>query len=61
MTEPRNLITDAIEEVARRIGGFAADMRAQGIHVGINGVCPVDGQDWPCPHERGLDDEETNR
>lgn len=40
-------ISEAFQEVRRRVGGFAAEMRAQGIHVGINGRC-VCGTPWPC-------------
>lgn len=38
------------------VGGFAADMRAQGIHVGLGqpGRCVTCDLPWPCPSSSGL-------
>lgn len=44
--------------VQRGVRGFVADMRAQGIHVGIGtgqaAVCATCSADWPCPDARLL-------
>jgi hypothetical protein len=48
----------ALLQVQRGVRGFIADMRAQGIHVGVGTgqavVCAVDGLEWPCPDARRL-------
>lgn len=40
----------AVARVREGVAGFAADMRAQGIHVGMGrpGVCVCCGEAWPC-------------
>lgn len=45
-------VEEAVADVAQRVGGFAQDMRDQGIHVGLGpkGVarCVTCGELWPC-------------
>ena len=47
-----------VYDLPTRLAGFAADMRAAGIHVGVGvaggrGVrCVNCGEDWPCAVER---------
>lgn len=41
----------ALGQVLRGLQAFEADMRAQGIHVGLWGCCATCGQDWPCETE----------
>lgn len=40
----------AVREVASRVEGFAAEMRALGYHVGLNGSCVICREPWPCAH-----------
>jgi len=49
--------TRALQLAAGVISGvhsFAAEMKAQGIHVGLGSPphCVVDGETWPCSYEQ---------
>lgn len=45
-----NEMQAAAERLVRGVEGFAADMREQGIHVGLgsNPRCVTCGEAWPC-------------
>jgi len=53
-----NLDLHAADEMLARVTDFRQSLGDQGIHVGIGieggrVTCPVDGEEWPCSHERG--------
>jgi hypothetical protein len=50
-------LTAAFVRVMRDLAGFAEDMRAKGIHVGIGSdpYCVTCGQRWPCPASKSED------
>lgn len=45
---------DAISRIVEGVKSFAQEMHDQGIHVGLGREprCVVDGEPWPCSHER---------
>lgn len=38
----------AMVDIGTRVDAFCADLRAQEIHVGVNGRCVTCRTDWPC-------------
>ena len=48
--------------IPRRVAGFAEEMRAQGIHVGMGRVprCVNCGELWPCEGSKTMHSEETH-
>lgn len=42
-----------------RLALMVRDMRALGLHVGVNRVCVTCGVEWPCPHAEPVDDDEA--
>lgn len=46
-----------LDEALARVTNFRRDLADKGIHVGVGigggrVTCPVDGEEWPCSHER---------